>query len=83
MYRRDPRVRRPVARLCRPVRGGVRVLAPEAVLLYKAKAPRPADEQDFVSARPLLDAEARAWLAAALIRQDVGHAWAAALASEA
>jgi hypothetical protein len=83
VHRRDPAVRRALARAMRDGPGGVRVLAPEVVLLYKSKAPRPADEADFRAARPLLDAEARAWLRAALLRAAPGHAWAAALAPEA
>jgi hypothetical protein len=65
------------------VADGVRVLAPELVLLYKSKAPRPADEADFRAARPLLDAEARAWLRAALLGASPGHPWAATLDREA
>jgi hypothetical protein len=80
VYRRDPAVRLPLVRALRPGPGGVRVLAPEVVLLYKSKAPRPADEADFLAARPLLDAEGRAWLRAALLRARPDHPWAAALA---
>jgi hypothetical protein len=58
----------------------VRVLAPEVVLLYKSRAPRPADEADFGAARPLLDVEGRAWLRDALLRARPDHPWAAALA---
>lgn len=83
VYRRDPAVRLPLVRALRPGPGGVRVLAPEVVLLYKSKAPRPADEADFLAARPLLDAEAQAWLRAALLRATPDHPWAAALAAEA
>jgi hypothetical protein len=83
VYRRDPGVRRPVARVLRAGAGGVPVLAPEVVLLYKSKAPRAADEHDFVVGRPLLDADARAWLRAALRRQTPDHPWAAALAPHA
>jgi hypothetical protein len=83
VYRRDPGVRLPLARAIREAPGGVRVLAPEVVLLYKSKAPRATDEQDFRAARPLLDAEGRAWLRAALQRAAPGHPWAAALAPEA
>ncbi len=82
VYRRDAAVRRPLARVLREVPGGVRVLAPEVVLLYKSRAPRPADEADFLAARPLLDDEARAWLRAALLRAAPGHPWAAALAPD-
>lgn len=59
VYRRDPRVRRPVASL-----GGDHVLAPEVQLLYKSKDPRPQDVADRALVLPLLGAEARAWLAA-------------------
>jgi hypothetical protein len=83
VYRRDPAVRLPLARALRPGPGGVRVLAPEVVLLYKSRAPRPADEADFLAARPLLDAEGRAWLRAALLRARPDHPWAAALAPRA
>jgi hypothetical protein len=83
VYRRDPAVRLPLARAIQPVPGGVRVLAPEIVLLYKSKAPRAADEQDFLAAHPLLNAQARAWLRDALLRARPDHPWAAALAREA
>jgi hypothetical protein len=83
VYRRDPSVRLPLARALRALRGGVQVLAPAVVLLYKSRAPRPVDDADFQVARPLLDAEARTWLRAALLRATPGHPWAAALASDA
>lgn len=80
VYRRDPGVRLPLARALRQGPAGLPVLAPEIVLLYKSKAPRPGDEHDFREARPLLDAEARTWLRAALLRAGPTHPWAAALA---
>lgn len=83
VYRRDPSIRMPLARALRLRPGGVRVLAPEVVLLYKSKAPRPTDEADFLAARPLLDAEARAWLRDALLRARPDHPWAVALAPDA
>lgn len=83
VYRRDAAVRLPLARAVRPGPGRVRVLAPEVVLLYKSKAPRMADEADFLAARPLLDAAARAWLRDALLRARPDHPWAAALAPDA
>ena len=83
VYRRDPAIRRPVARVLRAGPGGVRVLAPEVVLLYKSKAPRAADDHDFRVAAELLDAEARTWLRAALGRRAPGHPWAASLEAEA
>ena len=80
VYRRDPAVHLPLARALRPGPGGVRVLAPEVVLLYKSRVPRPADEADFLAARPLLDADGGAWLRDALLRARPDHPWAAALA---
>jgi len=82
VYRRDRAVRRPLERVFRAAVGGVRVLAPEVVLLYKSKAPRAVDEHDFHAARPLLGAEARAWLRDALRRSTPAHPWAAGLARD-
>ena len=79
VYRRDAAVRMPIGRAFRPGPDGIRLLAPEIVLLYKSKAPRPADEHDFGVARPLLDAEGRAWLRAAILRAAPAHPWAASL----
>jgi hypothetical protein len=81
VYRRDPGVRLPLARALRQGPAGLTVLAPEIVLLYKSRSPRRADEHDFRAALPLLDAEARAWLRAALLRAGPSHPWAADLAS--
>lgn len=83
VYRRDPAVRRLLERVLLAGPAGVRVLAPEVVLLYKSRAPRSADEQDFRTALPHLDAGARAWLRDALLRATPDHPWAAALAPRA
>jgi 8-oxo-dGTP pyrophosphatase MutT (NUDIX family) len=79
VFRRDPAVRRPLERAIVPTAARLPALAPEIVLLYKAKAPRPADTQDFAAARSHLAAEARTWLAAALARCHPAHPWSAAL----
>lgn len=81
VYRRDPAVRRPLTRALVTLADDVTVLAPELVLLYKSKAPRPTDEADFHATRPHLDAEARRWLRAAITRATPGHPWAAVLAA--
>lgn len=65
VFRRDPRVRRPLAQVFRPGPARLRLLAPEVVLLYKSNDPREANEHDFAVAQELMDAEARAWLDAA------------------
>jgi hypothetical protein len=84
-YRRDPRVTLPLDRALRSVAVAgvaVPVLAPAAVLLFKATAggrstPRPKDDADLTRALPSLDADARAWLRAAL---PAGHPWRGQLA---
>lgn len=58
VYRRDPRVRRPIASL------GDRVLVPEVQLLYTSSDPRPKDLADRALVLPLLSEEAREWLVA-------------------
>ena len=84
VFRRDPRVRLSLARAV--VRVGSDhppVLAPEVVLLYKAKAPRAVDEADFVAAEPHLAPAARRWLAQALDVCHPGHPWRLALGARA
>jgi len=86
-YRRDPRITLPLDRAVRrlTVEGvAVPFLAPEAVLLIKATRdgrgqPEPKDDADLALALPSLDAEARAWLSAAL---PTGHAWRKRLSLE-
>jgi hypothetical protein len=59
--------------------GLVRYLAPEIQLLYKAKAPRPKDEQVFARVAPRLARDARRWLREALATAYPAHPWRAAL----
>ena len=70
-YRRDTRVSRPLDSLGAPRSP----LAPEVVLLYKAKDDGEKARSDFATVVPLLDAEARAWLrdAVALAHPDSPH----------
>ena len=73
--RRDPAIRRPVAEVIDRTDDGVPYLAPEVVLLFKAKAAREKDELDLERALPLLEPARRAWLADALRLVHPGHAW--------
>ena len=73
-FRRDLRVTRPLSEAGLSV-AGIPVLAPEIVLLYKAKAPRPRDRADFRNARERLAPAPRRWLRAALETAHPGHAW--------
>lgn len=75
-YRRDARIRRPVAELAGPASDADRrVLAPEVQLLQKSKNPRPKDEADLLAVRHHLGSSRREWLATALALVSPGHAW--------
>lgn len=78
LYRRDPRVRRPLAGLIWRAEG-IPYLAPEVQLLFKAKTMRDKDELDFGDAEPLLAGDQRAWLRRALHVAHPGHPWLARL----
>ena len=76
VYRRDARVRRPVATLAGQASDEHRaVLAPEVQLLQKSKGRRPKDQADFEAAAPFLDSEARTWLHEVLDLVSPGHPW--------
>ena len=61
---------------------GVRYLAPEVVLLFKAALDRRKDRRDLEVSWPLLGAGRRAWLREAVARLYPGHPWNAVLASD-
>jgi hypothetical protein len=82
VYRRHPRVRRPVATLRgRASSPDMPVLSPEIQLLYKSKGRREKDEIDFARVLPLLTEEERTWLRRALDTVAPGHPWEARLRS--
>jgi hypothetical protein len=74
-FRRDPAVTLPRARMSFESPSGLRVLAPEVVLLYKSNS-REEYGEDFHNAAPALSAGARGWLKAALDKVSPGHPWA-------
>jgi Aminoglycoside-2''-adenylyltransferase len=73
--RRDLAIVLPYQRAVRRDQAGIPYLAPEIVLLFKAKAARPKDDADFRVAAPLLEPEARDWLRGMLGRVHPGHDW--------
>jgi hypothetical protein len=77
--RRDPRIRRPYADIIAFTADGVPYLAPEIVLLFKAKAAREKDEADLRNVLPHLDDDARQWLDDALAVAHPEHPWRALL----
>jgi hypothetical protein len=54
---------------------GLRYLAPEIVLHFKARLGRPKDDRDLARTLPLLDDDRRAWLRDAVRRTEPGHRW--------
>jgi hypothetical protein len=81
IFRRDARIRLPLAAAF--ASGGVPYLAPEIVLLYKAKAPSAKDDADFHIVLPRLRDDQRWWLHQALDVTAPGHHWADILSQEA
>lgn len=75
-FRRDARVTRPLATLG-SMRAGIPYLAPEIVLLHKAKARRAVDEADFARTLPSMAPAALAWLRDALALAHPEHPWIA------
>ncbi|MFG3392900.1 nucleotidyltransferase domain-containing protein [Streptomyces parvus] len=77
--RRDESIRRPYDEIVHHTRDGIPYLAPELVLLFKAKHARPKDQADLDATVPYLSPEQRTSLARLLDRVHPGHPWAAAL----
>jgi GNAT superfamily N-acetyltransferase len=78
VYRRDRRVRVPLAALGRVSPDGLPYLAPEVQLLHKARPiSRPKDVADFAAVAPRLPADRRAWLRDALVLCAPAHPWLA------
>ena len=75
VFRRNNMVTRPVKDVMCAGWGGVPILAPAIVLLYKAKDPRRQDEDDFERVRDALAPEDRRWLKDALECAHPGHPW--------
>jgi hypothetical protein len=79
VYGRDPAVRKPLSEVGMVAPGGVPILAPEIVLLYKAHERTEKHEADFQAALPHLSPFATAWLVRALEQTTPEHPWTAQL----
>ncbi len=80
VYRRDGRIRRPVAELDGPSSNAERrVLSPDVQLLYKSANVRAKDEADFKTVVEALDASQRRWLRQSLAIASPRHPWLARL----
>jgi hypothetical protein len=77
--RRDPSIRMPYSEVILRTHDGVPYLAPELVLLFKAKNTRPKDQADFQAVLPGLAPRQRETLGRLLAWVHPGHAWLAAV----
>lgn len=73
--RRDPAVTAPLDEVTWVADDGIRHLAPELVLWFKAKHARPKDEADLAATWPLLDGARRDRFRALVGRTHPGHPW--------
>ena len=79
--RHDETIRFPYRAIIRHTPDGIPYLAPELVLLFKAKHARVKDQSDFERTVPYLTPAQRTTMAGLLTRVYPGHRWLAALPS--
>ena len=77
--RRDETIRLPYGEIIDHTPDGIPYLAPELVLLFKAKHARPKDQADFDGTIPHMTPAQRQTLAGLLARVHPGHHWQANL----
>ncbi|MFE4359693.1 nucleotidyltransferase domain-containing protein [Kitasatospora sp. NPDC056800] len=77
--RRDETIRLPYREIIHHTRDGIPYLAPELVLLFKAKHVREKDQSDFDATVPHLTPAQRETLTGLLTRVHPGHPWLADL----
>jgi hypothetical protein len=75
LFRRNPAVARSLRTLGTTTNDGVPYIAPEILLLFKAKHPRPKDEQDFNGVIAKLESPSRDWLRTAISATHPDHPW--------
>lgn len=75
IFRRNPAIRRPFDEIVERTPDGIPYLAPEVVLLFKARHTLPKDMTDLASVLPALDDARRAWLASAIATAYPDHDW--------
>jgi hypothetical protein len=75
VYRRTGELSAPRAWAMARTAAGLPYVAPQIVLLFKAKATRDKDQADFAAVAPRLPPDVRLWLADALQILQPGHPW--------
>ena len=83
VFRRDSRVRRPLASVFLPSAVGMPAIAPDVALLFKAKDPRDHDVADLRAAMPKLTGEQVEWLRDAVLTAHPASRFAEMLARRA
>ena len=81
IYRRDETIRLPYRDIIHHTHDGIPYLAPELVLLFKAKHARQKDQADFDATVPHMTQGQRETLAGLLTRVHPGHPWLAIVSS--
>ncbi len=80
IYRRDPRITLPLARIGAITDENVPYIRPEIALLYKSnRAELERNAADFMATAPVLDEDARSWLRETIELTSPGHAWVSRL----
>jgi Aminoglycoside-2''-adenylyltransferase len=79
--RRDPSIQRSYRNVVMVTDAGIPYMAPEIVLLFKAKADRPKDRADLDAVRTELTTAQRSWLRHTLASLHPEHPWLALLDS--
>lgn len=81
VFKRDHRIRRPLAQVWCRGPDGVPYQRPEVGLLFKAHLRRDKDVTDLDAAWPRLDEPARSWLRDSVAEVSPGHPWLARMAA--
>lgn len=74
-FRRNLKITYPLEKVIYQSLSGIPILAPELVLLYKAKWVKEKDMHDFKHALPQLNSEQKAWLKNAIQTNHGEHEW--------
>ncbi|PIR98993.1 hypothetical protein COT87_01790 [Candidatus Collierbacteria bacterium CG10_big_fil_rev_8_21_14_0_10_44_9] len=75
VFRRDQTITYPENKFYQTTTSGIKILAPEVVLLYKAKDPKDHDTQDLHNALVKMTSEQKLWLHDSISKMFPQHTW--------
>jgi hypothetical protein len=75
VFRRDPSLDFALDEVTWVASDGIRYIAPEMALIYKAHLDRPKDRADLAATLPLLSSRQRTWLVDMIAHLYPGHSW--------